>query len=259
MGDGKWLLNTPDGPVESIDKQLYKVSDPQFDVLHLNHKPIGEHLLKLYPDVPAINTVHSEVIPKLEEPVEHPSIKKYVAIRESIADFICDGWDIVEEKVDIIFNPIDYHRFKVIKTPKRDFKRIIFVGTIDYLRKNMLLDLINMTRVDGNQLWIVGKENDVKVSDIKSEDGGDVSHVTYHEPTANVEKLVQQCDETAGILMGRTTIEGWLCGKSGWIYDIDRNGSIKSKELHPVPDDVDKFRSDIIVGKIKELYKEIIE
>ena len=134
------------------------------------------------------------------------------------------------------------------------------MGTIDYLRKNTILDLVNVTREDGNELWIVGKENDVTVEQILKEFGiSNNDHVTHFEATPNVEKLVQQCDETAGILLGRTTIEGWLCGKSGWIYDVDSNGDIKSKKLHPVPNDVDKFRSDIIAKQIIEKYKEIIE
>ena len=81
----------------------------------------------------------------------------------------------------------------------------------------------------------------------------------YHEPTTSVEKLVQQCDETSGILLGRTTIEGWLCGKGGWIYDIDKYGNILGKSFYSVPDDVEKFRSDNVTKEIIEVYKEILE
>lgn len=58
--------------------------------------------------------------------------------------------------------------------------------------------------------------------------------------------------------MGRTTIEGWLCGKSGWIYQIDEQGNILSKDLKEVPSDVDKYKSENIVSEIIEEYKEII-
>ena len=58
--------------------------------------------------------------------------------------------------------------------------------------------------------------------------------------------------------MGRTTIEGWLCGKSGWIYQIDEQGNILSKDLKEVPSDVDKYKSEKIVSEIIEEYKEII-
>jgi hypothetical protein len=59
--------------------------------------------------------------------------------------------------------------------------------------------------------------------------------------------------------LGRTTIEGWLCGKSGWIYDIDSYGNIKSKELHNVPNDIDKFKSENVSKEIIELYKNILD
>jgi hypothetical protein len=142
---------------------------------------------------------------------------------------------------------------------KRNNKRIIFVGTIDYLRRNTLLDLIKTTREEGNELWIVGRENGVTMQDLITEDGDTFNHVTYHPATPNVEKLVQQCDETAGILLGRTTIEGWLCGKGGWIYDVDKQGNILSKSFNEIPEDVEKFRSDIVAKEIIERYKEIIE
>jgi hypothetical protein len=127
------------------------------------------------------------------------------------------------------------------------------------LRKETLLDLIKTTREEGNELWIVGKENGVTMQDLIIEDAGTFNHVTYHPATTNVEKLVQQCDITASILLGRTTIEGWLCGKGGWIYNIDKNGYIIDKEFKEVPNDIEKFRADNVVKEIVNKYKEVIE
>ena len=58
--------------------------------------------------------------------------------------------------------------------------------------------------------------------------------------------------------MGRTTIEGWMCGKKGWIYDIDNQGNIINKTLHEVPEDVDKFNSKTIISSIKSEYLNIL-
>jgi hypothetical protein len=69
---------------------------------------------------------------------------------------------------------------------------------------------------------------------------------------------VKNCSETSGILLGRTTIEGWLCGKPGWIYNVDENGYIINKEKHNVPDDVKKFDGLEIAKKIKEEYIKIL-
>ena len=253
LGDGEWEVNTQNGPIKSVLNHLYKVEDIQFDVLHLNHKPITEHLLRLYPDVDTICSIHSEVI-ELEHPVIHPQIKKYIAIRPEIKEFLIERFDISEDMIDVVYNPIDYNRFKPL--PVTNEKPVVlFVGTMDYLREQTIKDLIETTKTDGKDLWLVGKENGILVADLI----GDNTHVTYHGPSGEVEKFVQKCDETAGILLGRTTIEGWLCGKAGWIYDVDSSGMIKSKKLHEVPSDIDKFRADNVAKEIIEDYKEIVE
>lgn len=255
LGDGKWILKSPQGDVVSQENTLYNIAQTKFDIVHLNHKPVTEHLLRLYPNTPTICSIHSEVI-SLEEPVISDSIKQYIAIRKEIKEHIVTSFGIPEEKVCVIHNPIDGDKFKVIKsTEKREKKRILFVGTIDYLRKATIQDLIDVTRENGQELWIVGKKNDTYLDEmIRNE-----SHVTYHEPTANVEKFIHKCDETAGILLGRTTIEGWMCGKAGWIYDVDTNGGILNKKLHGVPEDIAKFDSKSITAEIIEEYKKILE
>ena len=61
------------------------------------------------------------------------------------------------------------------------------------------------------------------------------------------------------MLLGRSTIEGWMCGKNGWIYDIDKEGRILSKSLNVIPENIEKFRSDTITKQIIEKYYEIID
>lgn len=252
MGDGQWTLETAEGPVVSVKNHLYKIQDIQFDILHLNHKPITEHLLRLFPDTETICTIHSEVI-DLEHPVIHPQIKKYIAIRPEIKDFLIDRFEISGDMIDVVYNPIDYTRFK--PTPSNNkVPTVLFVGTMDYLREQAIRDLIETTKSEGKDLWLVGKENGIKVSDLIANN----THVTYYGPSWKVEDFVKKCDETAGILLGRTTIEGWLCGKAGWIYDIDASGQVKGKKLYDIPSDVDKFRSDNVAKEIIEGYKEIV-
>jgi hypothetical protein len=79
LGDGKWLLKSTEGDVVSAVNTLYKVNDVNFDVIHLNHKPITEHLLR-FTLIQWSVLIHSEVI-ALEEPVLTPEIKKYIYIR----------------------------------------------------------------------------------------------------------------------------------------------------------------------------------
>jgi len=254
-GDGQWQIMGQDGKLApSVNGSLYRIKPISFDIMHLNHTPVTKLLLQLYPEIPAISTIHSEVI-SLEHPVIHDNIKKYIAIRPEIKDYIIKEHKIPEDKVSVIYNPIDSDRFKKVDLDTGAKKRTLFVGTLDYLRKDMLLDLAKTTKEENGELWIVGKENGVTAQEIMENN----PQVSYFKPTWNVEKYIQQCDETAGILLGRTTIEGWLCGKSGWIYDVNDKGEIQSKKLHKIPKGIDRFKGNVVASKIIEEYKNILK
>ena len=254
IGDGKWGMKSPDGKtVISTKDMLYQISVPDFDIIHLNHKPVTEHFLKLYPTTPVICGIHSEII-DLEHPVIHENIKKYIAIRPEIKEFLIKDFNIPENKIDVIYNPIDYNRFKPLPdNQKRGNKRILFVGTLDYLRKNTIMNLIETTKVNNEELWVVGNNTGDYLDLITSQ-----KHVRYFPSTFDVEKYIHQCDEVASILLGRTAIEGWLCGKNVWIYDVDSSGNINNKKLYDVPEDINKFKSDNVAKQIIEEYKSII-
>jgi hypothetical protein len=50
-----------------------------------------------------------------------------------------------------------------------------------------------------------------------------------------------------------------MCGKPGWIYNVDSYGNVLGKELHQVPEDISKFDSKSITSEIIEEYKKILE
>ncbi len=252
LGDGKWGMNTPQGFVQSQPNMLYKMSDVNFDIIHVQHNPISQRVCDMYPNTPKISTIHSEVI-ELENPFIHDSIKKYICIRPEIQKHVVDNFNIDETNTDVIYNPIDTNRFNNVNT--KTYPYVLFVGTIDYLRKQTIEDLIKTTREENNELWIVGKENDDYLPNMISNQ----PHVKYFGPSSNVEQFIHKCDETAGILLGRTTIEGWMCGKKGWIYDVDSSGNVLSKELHDIPEDIDKFKSNNVVKEIKQQYELILD
>jgi hypothetical protein len=56
LGDGKWVLNTPNGPIPSAEKTLYKVQDINFDIIHVFNDELIDQYNKLYPDNDIINT-----------------------------------------------------------------------------------------------------------------------------------------------------------------------------------------------------------
>lgn len=250
IGDGKWGFNTPNGFQASQEGSLYKVSESDFDIIHIQHKPVAEKVIQLYPSTEKICTIHSEVI-DLENPIKDDSIKKYIAIRPEIKDHLIKNFQISENLIDVVYNPIDNQKFKIKENKLENC--ILFVGTIDYLRENTIKDLVTKTKEREMELWLVGENKSNYLDDLKN-----YPHVKYFGPTWNVENYIVKCKETAGVQLGRTTIEGWMCGKPGWIYNVDSNGDINSIEKHEPPKDLEKYYSDNVAKEIKSKYMEIL-
>jgi glycosyltransferase involved in cell wall biosynthesis len=250
MGDGKWGHTTDKGFQPSQPNVMYRISEVNFDIIHMQHKPVAERMIQFYPEIDKIYSIHSEII-ELENPIEHESIKKYIAIRPEIKDYLINSFEIPEESIEVIYNPIDNEKFN----PKhiKEENSVLFVGTIDYLRKETILDLMERTKEEGKELWLVGEDKGNYLQQVLFE-----PHVKYFPSTWNVESFISKCSETAGIQLGRTTIEGWLCGKPGWIYNVDSAGFILNKEKFESPDDLEKYYSSNVTKQIKEEYIKIL-
>ena len=147
---------------------------------------------------------------------------------------------------------MDELRFKPNNKKEKDY--VLFVGTIDYLRENTIRDLIQYTEDNSLELWLVGENKSEYLNEIKQN-----PHVKWFPPVWNTEKYISESKETAGILLGRTTIESWMCGKSSWIYDIDKSGFILGKTLQSPPEDINKFYSSDVTDKILKQYYKILE
>ena len=250
LGDGQWGTNTPEGFKPSTPNALYRVSEVDYDIVHLQHKPVAERILNMYPELPKICSIHSEVI-SLEDPVKDDTIKKYIAIRPEIKEHMINNFEIPEELIKVIYNPVDNEKFKSLNATEKDY--VLFVGTTDYLRKETILDLMEYTREIGKELWLVGDNNGNYLENVLLE-----QHVKYFPATWNIEKFILDAYETAGIQLGRTTIESWMCGKPSWIYKVDSNGNILSKDRHEPPSDIEKYYTMNVAQQIKEEYIKIL-
>jgi hypothetical protein len=250
LGDGKWGFNTPEGFQPTQPNVMYKISDVNFDIIHTQHTPVSNQICQMYPNIDKISTIHSEVI-ELENPILHESIKKYVCIRPEIQEHIIEKFNIDTNNTEVVYNPIDSKRFNTNNT--KDENYILFVGTIDYLRENSIRDLVSYSKEVEKELWLVGENKSNYLDELLTN-----QHVKHFNATSRVETFVKNCSETAGILLGRTTIEGWMCGKPGWIYNVESSGYIVDKKLHEPPSDIEKFDSLEVSKKIKELYIKIL-
>jgi glycosyltransferase involved in cell wall biosynthesis len=248
LGDPLVSLAQKNGiKIHNFDTQLLTQI---FDIIHTQHKPITEALVKAFPNIKKITTIHSEVI-SLENPVMDNSILKYIAIRPEIKDHLINNFNIPKDKIEVIYNPIDSNRFNPTNTTDNGY--VLFVGTIDYLRQKSIEDLVEYAKGIGKELWLVGKSSSNYLGKVLEN-----THVKHYNDTYNVEDFVKNCSETAGILLGRTTIEGWMCGKPGWIYNVNSLGEIISKDRFEVPSDISKFDGMEVAKKIKEEYIKIL-
>ena len=252
MGDGEKILNTPQGQVKTEKGRYYKLTNVDYDVIQTNHTPITEFLLNLYPEHKFVTVVRSEVI-DLENPVVDDKVKHYVAIRPSIKKYINEKFDVPNENIEVIYNPFDTKRFTPKESPSNEKETILFVGTMDYLRKQPIEDLIEKVNEEDKILWLVGKDTMGYATEFSEK----YDNVIYFGESDKVEDFYHKCNVTAGILLGRTTIEGYLCGKPGWVYYVDKEGNIKDKEYTEIPENIEVFEIEYSVDKFKEVYIDV--
>lgn len=250
LGDGNWGINTANGFEPSKPNTMYRVSEVDFDLIHIQHKPVAERICSFYPEISKIYSIHSEVI-SLEEPYYHDSIKSYIAIRPEIKQYLVESHGIEESKIEIIYNPVDNTKYNTQNTKEENY--VLFVGTIDYLRKETIIDLSDYTKENNMELYLVGEDKSNYLGFILSE-----PHVKYFPATWNLDKFIKNCKEVAGIQLGRTTIEGWMTGKPAWIYKVNSNGLILEKNKFDPPTDIEKYYSENVSKQIKEQYLKLL-
>jgi hypothetical protein len=219
-----------------------EINKEEYDLVLLSHGKVIWDYLKDVKTNKIINIVHSEVI-ELEEPLNDPRINLYVGIRPSIVDFITRK--IPTANVKLIYNPFDLTRFNAQKCKKKKSIKdnvVLFPGSLDYLRYKPLRYLLNLSEKQNFKVMHVGRSDYSTVHP---------NFVSY-EPTWNVEKYYKQCDIVSGIFLGRTSIEGLLCGKKVLQFDVDIKGTIEKVYWH-TEDNLEKFNKNQVAKSIIDL------
>lgn len=194
--------------------------DDKPDLVISSQPPAVSYALKAFPQAIHIQVIHSLLA--YEEPVIHKDIRAYICVRPEIEAYWVEEKPEIKGSTTVIWNGLNTNKFNLhgAKRPKK-FTRL-FVGTMDYLRTRVIDDLLHDAEDQKHNLWLV-----LPTSPFKNLP----SNVKVFSPMWDIEKLVKECTETAGIFFGRTTIEGWLCGKEGLVYDVDPTGRITKKAL----------------------------
>jgi hypothetical protein len=232
--------------VRQLDLTNLDISE-KFDIIVASQPEVNLFMLEHFKETPIISIIHSEI--RSEDPILDPRIAHYIAIRKSIADMLIDEYNIPSNKVSLIYNPIDQTRFNSDEISKLERHSGIFVGEV--------LDAIRFKAVQ--HLVAECIENDWDLY-LMSESRYDFNHpnIKYVDKRWDTENLVQMMHFTAGILLGRTTLEGWCCDVPGYMYIIDIHGNIQSIETSS-PDYIKELcNSRYVAEQHIQLYKSYI-
>lgn len=204
------------------------------DIIHLSHYQTGDYVTKLFPDAKVVQTVHSEVKYLREYEKPHEKAQKLITIRPEIQKMLKEVYRL---ESTLVYNGIDTEKYNLEGVT--DSNVLLYVGNGSPLRNPSIIKANEYAQKHGMTLHVVG-------------DGLEGLPGIHHERTKDIAPLVKSCRMTAGYLMGRTTIEGWLCGKPALIFDENNN----YKLLEP-PKDMDKFKLPYMVDRILEVYNSL--
>lgn len=99
LGDGKWMLKTNEGEIPSKENNLYKIAEHRFDLAHFIHNPVGEHIIKLYPDLNFVMSVTSDT-DELDRPVLNDNVKYYLPANEIIKNNLVENFNLDKKIIE---------------------------------------------------------------------------------------------------------------------------------------------------------------
>jgi hypothetical protein len=219
----------------------------KYDIIVASQPEVNRYILSTFKDTPIISIIHSEI--RSEDPILDHRIKHYVGIRQSIVDMLINDYKINKENVSLIYNPIDTSRFKPTKKIHSDRIKGIFVGEV--------LDSIRFTAINHIAQQCIENDWDLYIMS-DSRYNFNHSNIKYLDKRWDTESVVQTMNFTAGILLGRTTLEGWSCDIPGYIYTIDIDGNILNIETD-IPTNIKQLcNSSYVANQHIQLYNKII-
>jgi len=233
--------------VRQLDTTNLDITE-KYDIIVASQPQVNLFMLEHFKNIPIISIIHSEI--RSEDPILDSGISHYVAIRKPIVDMLINEYNIPASKVSLIYNPIDRTRFNSNEASKLERYSGIFVGEVlDPIRFQAVQHLVQQCIENDWDLYLM------------SESRYNFNHpnIKYVDKRWDTENIVQMMHFTAGILLGRTTLEGWCCDVPGYMYIIDIHGNIQSIEAS-APDYIkEKCDSRYVAQQHEQLYKSIHE
>jgi hypothetical protein len=211
--------------IRQLDVNTLDVTE-KYDIIVASQPHVNLFMLNTFTDTPIISIIHSEI--RSEDPILHPRIVHYIAIRNTIVDMLIGKYKIHPTKVSLIYNPIDQSRFNSDNVVKLKKYSGIFVGEVlDSIRFKPIQHLVQDCIKNNWDLYLMSQSH------------YDFNHpnIKYVDKRWDTENVVKQMHFTSGILMGRTTLEGWCCNVPGYMYIIDIHGNILDIQTE-IPDNI---------------------
>lgn len=234
--------------IPSIPISSLQMGEP--DIIHLNQPKQTICVLNKYPGVPVVATIHSTVY-DADGPIIDKRILRVISIRQDIEDYYNNLFKNVIISRVVIPNGIDLERFKPDPSKMREEDRFfLWVGGNGRLRREALCDFAQRAKKNNAYIQVIGCKQCSCIPSVKG--------VKCSPFACDVEKYTQACLETGGIFLGRTTIEGWVCGKPGWIYDVDKRGNVLSCKRHLPPENISDYNIKNVVQSLLKQYGEAI-
>jgi hypothetical protein len=234
--------------IKQIDLSTLNLSE-NFDIIVASQPQVNKTMINCFANTttPIISIIHSEV--RSEDPILDPRISHYVGIRQPIVDMLVNNYKIDKSKVSLIYNPIDQSRFNNEGLKPLEKTTGLFVGEVlDSIRSNTVNHLVHSCI-----------ENDWDLL-LMSDSKYDFNHpnIKYIDKTWNTEDILKTVHFTAGILIGRTTLESWCCDVPSYVYNIDARGELLSITSDEVDNIKELCNSKNVAQQHLELYKKII-
>jgi glycosyltransferase involved in cell wall biosynthesis len=223
------------------------------DIVHAHQAAPAEVALLQWPSSRVVVTVHSPW--PADAPIRSERVQTYICVRPDIRSKVVGADGIARERTTVVLNGVDRSRFRprpAEATSERP--AVLFAGTWSDARRDPALELIGRSRRDLFDVVFLGIGPCGYLDDLPP-------NVRWERREVwNIEDFVARCDQTAGTSFGRTTIEGWLCGKPAWVYDTGMFGRIRSVSLHapPPPAVLDLFDIEYMTDAIERVYAEAL-
>jgi hypothetical protein len=100
------------------------------DVIHAQHHLDAMTAIMALPGVPAVYCCHGAT--PMEKQPRHPRIVRYVAMSPTLRLRIATESGINESDIDVVYNAVDLHRFRVIRNPPdRPLRALVYKRDVD--------------------------------------------------------------------------------------------------------------------------------